>query len=282
MKSLPDNQIRAILTLLDEDDPQTVDLVKQSLIDGGPEMIGSLRQAGNSANAKVRDQLQGVVDEIQFREVETAIHEWSKTEDEASCLEDGAFLLARLEYPEEMFSRHKQILDSIAGSLAPRLRTIPDLREQIEAVNHHLFYELGFHGNSQNYYDPDNSFLNRVVERRTGIPISLSTLYLAVGERLNLPVSGVGLPGHFMLRFGQEGNEYFLDAFNGGQILSRQECFRFLASSGFEATKESLTPASNREILSRMTRNLIFVYDQLRNDLKVSRLNRLLKAFQKI
>ena len=147
-------------------------------------------------------------------------------------------------------------------------------------MNNYLFLEQGFHGNTKNYYDPDNSFINQILETKRGIPISLSVVYLLVSKRLNLPVMGVGLPGHFMLKFEQDGFCMFLDAFNNGQSLTREECVRFLLNSGYEIQEGYFSVATTRDIMIRVLRNLVYVYNQLKDKAKAQGLSRLIQILQ--
>lgn len=277
MSAIGNNQIQAILTLLADHDERTVDLVTRSLLDIGPDAIEPLRQAGERAVPLARERLATVFEAIEQTRLERGFERWLEHD---SPLEEGVFLLAQFEYPQIDPPHYGALLDQMAGALRPRLRSNRTIQDTIHRVNTFLFQELGFRGNTQNYYDPDNSYFNRLLERRTGIPISLSALYLLLAERLNLPIVGVGLPGHFMVRYEAGETALFLDAFNGGQILSREECVRFLINSGYEVQDSFLAAVSNREILLRMMRNLTYIYTQLRNDPRTRRLNRLVEILE--
>ena len=130
-------------------------------------------------------------------------------------------------------------------------------------LSRYLFEDGGFSGNQRDYYDPDNSFLNRVLETRRGIPITLALVYLEVGRRLGLNCYGVGLPGHFLVGLAEP--DLYLDAFNGGLLLSAADCRRQVAESfGSQVLwqEEYLAPCTNREILFRMLTNLKFIFLQ--------------------
>jgi regulator of sirC expression with transglutaminase-like and TPR domain len=272
-----DSQIRAILTLLADEDERTVDLVTRSLLDISPDAIEPLRRAGQQAAPLARERLANVFEAIEQSRLERAFEQWLERD---SPLEEGVFLLAQFEYPQIDPPHYGALLDQMAGALRQKLRSNRSIHDAIHRINSFLFQDLGFRGNTQNYYDPDNSYFNRLLERRTGIPISLSVLYLLLAERLDLPIVGVGLPGHFMVRYESGDAGLFLDAFNGGQILSREECVRFLINSGYEVHDSFLTAVSKREILLRMMRNLIYIYTQLRDEPRTHRLNRLVEILE--
>ncbi|HYE15439.1 MAG TPA: transglutaminase-like domain-containing protein [Pyrinomonadaceae bacterium] len=135
----------------------------------------------------------------------------------------------------------------------------------VEALNEYLFGELGFAGNESDYYDPRNSMLHRVLGRRTGIPITLSLVYMEVGRRAGLAVEGVGLPGHFIVRARAGGQEPVLvDPFNG-RIVDREECQRrvdFIYGGEMTLSDEHLRPLGARPILVRLLNNLKSIYTQ--------------------
>jgi regulator of sirC expression with transglutaminase-like and TPR domain len=169
----------------------------------------------------------------------------------------AALVMGRFEYPD---------LD-VAGYLSRVNRLAEAAHQAIHAaampaltLAEFLFDELGFSGNAGDYADPRNSFLNEVLERRLGIPISLSVLYLEIAKRLDIRAEGVGLPGHFIVRVTLENGEViYLDPFHGGQLLSEEDCRRRVAvvSGGALPFHESfLNPVQSRYILTRMLNNL--------------------------
>jgi regulator of sirC expression with transglutaminase-like and TPR domain len=177
----------------------------------------------------------------------------------------GALLIAQEEYPELDVGQYLARLDAMAGQIAARLVPGSSPREVIAGLNRYLFEELGFHGNADRYYDPRNSFLNEVLDRRTGIPITLSTVYMELGRRLEFPLLGVGFPGHFLVKYASGGTEIILDPFHRGTILSHEACAERLRRMygdriAFEASL--LLPVGPRQILGRMLTNLKAIYLQ--------------------
>jgi regulator of sirC expression with transglutaminase-like and TPR domain len=182
-------------------------------------------------------------------------------------LAESALLMACEEYPQLELAPYLDRLDEIAEFVRPKLRSGGSPLETVEALNDVLFGVVGFRGNTENYEDPRNSFLNDVLERRVGIPITLSAVYLEVARRVSFPVSGVGMPGHFLVKYADRSEEFFLDPFNGGQILSREDCARrFTEMFGNEQqfTDRMLAIASPRQILFRMLNNLKTIYMKAR------------------
>src|SRR6185503_12214273 len=139
--------------------------------------------------------------------------------DGAVPLAEAALLLACEEYPQLEISPYLDQLDDIAGLVQPKLRPRNSPLETIETLNGVLFGVMGFRGNTENYNDPRNSFFNDVLERRVGIPITLSAVYLEVARRISFPLVGVGMPGHFLVKYADRDQEIFMDPFNSGEVL---------------------------------------------------------------
>jgi regulator of sirC expression with transglutaminase-like and TPR domain len=134
-------------------------------------------------------------------------------EEEINLAETALLFAKEVEYPGLDISKYIRKIDSTADEIKWRVRNNTDPRFLIGEINKSLFAEGGFRGNEDNYYDPRNSFLNEVLDRKTGIPITLSVLYMEIGNRVGLPVSGVGFPGHFIIRYSAE-LEILIDPFN--------------------------------------------------------------------
>ncbi|HEY7063689.1 MAG TPA: tetratricopeptide repeat protein [Chloroflexota bacterium] len=177
----------------------------------------------------------------------------------------AALYLAAEEYPALDVDAYVARLDTLARDAAEQpLETAPPLGRLL-ALNHYLFAEQGFIGNAYNYYDPRNSFLNEVLDRHTGIPITLSLVYLEVGWRLELPLAGVGMPGHFLVGYYPDGGAHYVDVFHQGPLLTRDDCVARLRQqfgNGFVFREEYLAPVSKRQILTRMLGNLKQLYQQ--------------------
>ena len=179
-------------------------------------------------------------------------------------LATAALLIAATEYPQLKIAHELNVLDSLAAGASHRLGQKHDAIFCINTLSEYLFDEVGFSGADDDYYDPRNSYLNDVLSRRIGIPISLSLVYLEVGKRLSIPLVGVGMPGHFLLRHREE-EDLFIDPFFRGILLSEEECaqrMREVTQANVPWDSRLLTPVSNREFITRMLRNLKGIYLQ--------------------
>jgi regulator of sirC expression with transglutaminase-like and TPR domain len=196
-------------------------------------------------------------------------------------LEEGAWLLALTRYPDINVEAYRALLDGYASEIGQRLLPDRATNEILKAVNDYLFELQGFAGNEQNYYESDNTYLNRVIDRKTGNPISLSLLYMLLTRRLSLPVAGIGLPGHFVCRYQSSMGEVYIDPFNGGRLLSKLDCVNYLSRRNYPIKDEYLAPVSARKILLRMCSNLHRIYTQLEYADETVRMHRYIVALSR-
>lgn len=172
-------------------------------------------------------------------------------------LESGALLLARTVSPQLDTAACRGQLDAIAERCRELIVEPSGTREKCRIMNRVLFHEWGFHGNTEHYTDPRNSFLDQVLERRTGIPLSLSVVYLLVAERLGLELEPVGLPGHFIVGCFTDDLPFFIDPFDRGVFRDAEEVFELLRANQLVPKTSDLAPTPIREVLCRSCRNLV-------------------------
>ncbi len=185
-------------------------------------------------------------------------------EEEQIDLLNCALTIAKLEYPGLDTAKYRQQISAITEQVKQRIGRSTDSIETLGIINEVLFGAEGFRGNVSDYYDPRNSFFNEVLDRKLGIPITLSLLYMEVARRVGIPVFGVGMPGHFLLKFYEvDGRELFLDAYNAGRLLSPEDCQERLTeiyNGQIPLGANLLAPVGKRQILTRMLNNLRSIY----------------------
>lgn len=178
-------------------------------------------------------------------------------------LDQAALLIGAWDYPERDLDAYREQLDSIASFVAPEVTRAAGGIGRARAISDCLFDRLGFCGNTGDYYDPRNSFLADVLDRRMGIPISLSVLYLEVARRIGVLAQGVNFPGHFLVRVAIEDAWLFLDPYAGGRALTPADLETLLRkTTSPDAVLEPsvIAAASKRQILARMLVNLAGIY----------------------
>ena len=173
-------------------------------------------------------------------------------------LDRAALELASIDTPNLDPEPSLDQLNDLASHLADRMRNFNDGRDFVETAQRYLFGELGFRGNEQDFFDSRNSCLDQVLARRTGIPISLSVLYMEIARRLAMPVVGIGLPRHFIIQFNDGNYSTYIDPYNGGRAIGVRECFALAGATVVDPVL--LKPASYKDIAMRMLQNLRGVY----------------------
>jgi regulator of sirC expression with transglutaminase-like and TPR domain len=259
---LDSTEIRSLIKLLDDESEEIVSTVKGKLLENGIASIPSLEEAIETGSPVLRERMRSIIHELATAQVRVQLEELRHGEVADLDLEAGAFVVARYGYPNEDLKWCSKVLDNFAQELDSRLDTHDDPLDIISTVSRFLSFERGFKGDIEDYYNPENSYINRVLERRTGLPISLCIIYLLVAKRLNIPLFGVGMPGHFLLKYEVGEKEIFLDPFRGAKLLSRADCRDFIEATGYGFREEYFSTVTNRQILERMIRNLMLAYRQ--------------------
>jgi len=193
-------------------------------------------------------------------------------EEPGANLDTAGLDIATIENPGLNPKPSLEALDRLASELVTRLGAAADGRKFVRVTNRYLFEELGFSGSETEYDAPRNSCLDVVLERRTGIPITLSVIYIEVARRLGRPVFGIGLPGHFIVQYDDRAYTTFIDPFHGGKLLTRDDCgqlAREITGVDIGSEPDTLAPVSNRYILVRMLNNLRAAYFKSREYSKV-------------
>ncbi len=262
-----DRELQPLFSLLDDPDTRISETVIERLRSKGDAILGELLDfvdltddelAGDRASMLVRE-----LNEERLAKEFCVLNkrlEWG----DPRALEDGAFLVARYGYPRLNIEHYRIELSALAGMLRDRIAGVHSPLEILAITNDFFFEKQKFRGNQGAFLEPDNSYLNRVIDRKMGIPISLAVAYLLIAKmRVGLPFSGSSAPGHFLIRYdGAIEEPLFVDAFNGGVVLRKRDIKRFLDASKLKYNDAFLDPAEDRTIILRMIRNLIMVFGE--------------------
>jgi regulator of sirC expression with transglutaminase-like and TPR domain len=273
-------QIKALIRLLSDENERIVRTVTDKLVEIGDVAVPLLQEA-EFEQPDMAHRIEEVLDEIRGLRLEDELRGLANgAGDDRMDLETGAFLIARYAYPTLDVTVYQRQLDALADEVRGRMGVRVSGEEAVKTLGRYLFAEQGFRGNAKNYYETDNSYLNRVIDRRTGIPISLSVLYLLVGRRLGLPLIGIGMPGHFLIKYDSDRYKMFVDCFNGGALLTEKDCARFLMQAGYGFESKFLAQSSTRTILIRTMKNLVAIYHKLDDTVKEARLSRFIQILE--
>ena len=267
----------ALVRLLADDDGRIRVIAGDNLLAAGERALSVVRdRASHAEDPRVRAAAMYFLRESRRSEV---VNTWiTRAAGGDLDLEEGAYLIARSEDPDLNPETCRRSLDEYAEVLKKKLLAIRPPREVFDRISHFLFRVIGFRGNFENYYDPANSYLHRVLDRKLGIPISLSTVYLLVARRLGQGVEGVGMPGHFLLRYRAGRHRQFIDPFNQGKAWTHRDCVDYLSSEGYEFREEYFRSLGDQAILARMLVNLLRIYDGKKDAERTDRITRMLAA----
>jgi len=267
----------AIVRLLRDNDPSTVNLLKEQLVESGIDGAAALRDLlaldDEAVSAHVRDVLEKIETDQAQDEMLLCAHLFPEHGD----IEAAWWLLSLCFEPEAPIAKLRRKLDTWGRRLRPLIVQAGSARERLQALTTFMAEDLGFRGNAEEYYDPKNSLLSNVIETRLGIPISLAMLYVIIGRRANMQIDGINLPGHFIARY----ERILFDPFHQGRILSRPDCEAILARQRLKTESIYFAPASPRIVLMRMLANLLFIFERAGEKQKRDRVMSWLKALER-
>jgi hypothetical protein len=246
----------AIVKLLQDDDPRTVDLVKDQLALQGSSALPSLQDLLSMYDERVTEHVKDVMGRIDAEEAGLELSRACQPFAEYDDLEGFCWLLARAMLPGTEVAIWQGLLDDWAGQVG-QYRSVGDTAEdRVRLLAHFLGGQLDFHGNTEDYYNPDNTLLPRVLVTRLGIPITLTLLYMLIGQRCGLRVEGINFPGHFLARH----DGVLFDPFERGRIIGIAECREILSRQKLELQPAHLETATPIAIARRILANLLYVY----------------------
>ena len=272
---MDNKELKALVSLLDDEDDQVVSHVTDKIRSLGKEIIPYLEHEWeNNFNPQVQQKIEGLIHDLQYELLKHRIVEWYASDDQD--LLTGLWLIATYQYPDLELEKLKQDLEQIYYEAWLEFK--PDLYpfDQVKVMNGVLFNKLKFTANTKNFHSPGNSMINVVLETRRGNPISLCVIYLMVAQKLKLPVHGVNLPNLFVLMYQDGANSFYINAFNKGLIFSRQDIENYIHELRLTPQSSFFDPCSNLEIIRRVFRNLIMSFDKMGEHEKAEEVKELL------
>lgn len=277
-KELSRTEQAALLTLLADEDPSVYAAVRGRILSYGNGIAEWLRPHLLSNDPILRRHAKEILGHFERQQADTQFLSFCLKSGEEFDLETGALLLSKTTYADVNAEAYRALLDEYGNEARERISFEFSAEEKLNALNDYLFTELGYSGNVANYYDSENSYLTRVMDRRTGNPINMSLFYILIARRIGLPVIGIGMPGHFICRYQSSSDEIYIDPFNRGQMLSKADCIQYLQRGNYSLNEDFLTPASARRMFMRICSNLHQIYTEAGMGGEVTRFQRYLIA----
>src|ERR1700710_2035655 len=280
-------EVNSLIRLLDDPDAEIYEHVHEKLLSFGPEAIEYLELAWEEAFDPVQqERIANLVHEIQFGILKNDLRLWHQGG--AFDLLQGVLTINKYQYPDLDEQKVINQIEAIKRDIWLQMIYDSSAAEQVKLINH-VFYNIhGFSGNTSNHQDPQNSYLNQVLETKKGNQISLAIIYSIIAQKLDIPIYGVNLPQHFILAYVDESMEtefdggilFYINAFNKGFIFGRRDVDMFLKQLNLKAEKQFYEPCANADIIRRVLRNLISAYENLGSAEKVGELNELLEILE--
>ncbi len=256
-------EIQALLQLLDDPNVEVNQTVSTRILEQGPTILPDLEAAWEgSMDPMHQDRIINLIQEIQTRYNHNQLQKWVRTEQ--NDLMKGVFLISRYQYPDLEMKELEISLDRIKKDVWLELNNNLTALEKVRILNHIIYDVHGFTKNTKNFYSPQNSFINQVLETGKGNPISLALVYSIIAQGLNLPIFGVNLPKNFILAYKDvlvpEDILFYINPYNRGAVLGRREIEYFLKQQKIKPQESHFRPCSNLDILVRVLQNLINAY----------------------
>lgn len=272
---MTEKELKALVSLLDDQDDQIVTQVVDKIRSLGKEAIPYLEHEWeNNFNPLVQRRIEELIHDLQYELLKFRIEEWYVSKDQD--LLTGLWLIATYQYPDLEIEKLKQELEQIYYEAWLEFK--PDLYpfDQVKVLNGVLFNKLKFGANTKNFHSPGNSMINIVLETHKGNPITLCIIYMLVAQKLKMPVSGVNLPNLFIVTYKDDKNQFYINAFNKGLIFSKQDIENYIHELRLTPQDSFFQPCSNLEIVRRVFRNLIMSFDKMGEHEKAEEVKELL------
>lgn len=278
-----EREILALISMIDDPDPRVFREISRKIVLMGYDALPFIEEAElQMADSELRERMTSIKAGIRYQQLSADLFAWAANPQRDIL--DAWLSVSRYCYPEIAEKEIRKEIDLIRRDVWLEINETLTALEQIRVFNH-IFYELhGFQGNLQDYHDPDNSLINRVLKTRKGSPLSMGLLYMLVARSLGFPVHGINLPEHFVLAYmgdasatpqsaaGEGVPLFYINAFSRGDVFSSAEINKFLRKMDFEPLPEFFRPCSDLEILMRMLDSLAAAYDTTGNSNRKSAL----------
>lgn len=258
---MKDNELKALISLLDDADKEIVEHVEQRIRQMGGQMIPLLEtEWEGSFNPDLQKRIEEIIHDLQYEMVLDRMRDW-KNGGSMNLLE-GLWIVATYQYPDLSLDKLKQDIEQLYYDVWVDFK--PDMHpdEQIKAMNTAFFTKLKFAPNTKHFHSPANSMINQVLESRRGNPITLCVLYMLIAQRLNLPVYGVNLPNLFVLTYRSASGQFYINVFNRGLIFTKKDIDQYIDQLNLKRLDTFYQPCTNADIVRRVLRNLMLAFEK--------------------
>ncbi len=271
-------EIKALVSLLEDDDREVIDHVEQKIVSMGEVVIPFLESEWESNfNPAVQKRIEDILHVLQQLSLYNKLKDWK--ENDSENLLKGIWLIATYQYPDLDYKKIKKDLEKIYYDAWLNHKTYASPFDQIKNLNNIFYNKYSFISNTQNFHSPSNSMLNVVLESKRGNPITLCIIYMLVAQKLRMPVFGVNLPNLFVLTYKSPETQFYINVFNKGMIFSKGDIDNYISQLNVDPTPTFYDPCKNEDILQRVLRNLIMAFEKLGEVDKMNEIKKILSIF---
>ena len=276
-KKLSESEMKALVSLLGDSDPEVVSHVEERLVSLGGEVIPLLeKEWEQSFDPNSQKKIEDIIHNLQFEQLIDRMADWKNRGGED--LLEGLWLLATYQYPDLDFNKIKDLFQQIYYEAWLEFKPEAEPMEQVKILNSVIFNKLKFAPNTRNFHSISNSMINVVLENKRGNPISLCCIYLLVAQKMRLPVFGVNLPNLFILTYKQGREQFYINVFNKGLVFTRQDIDQYLTNLRLDKNDIFYEPCSHLDIIRRMLRNMMLAFEKAKESERQDEVRLLLEA----
>jgi regulator of sirC expression with transglutaminase-like and TPR domain len=269
------NEIKALISLLDDNDYEVAAHVEQQIVDLGEGVIPYLEEEWEETlNQDLQKKIEDLIHNLQFKGLSVRLKEWKDTG--AKDLLEGMYLVNTYLYPDADYSEITKTIDQLYFDAWTHMKEEMHPYDQVKALNNVLFREKRFSANTKNFHSPANSMLHLVLETKRGNPLTLCVIYMILAQRLDMPVYGVNLPNLFILTYKFDSTQFYINVYNKGLILSKEDIDNYIMQLNLNPVDIFYEPCSNLEIVKRALRNLAYAFEKMNDPEKATEVTKLL------
>ncbi|MBN8578634.1 MAG: transglutaminase family protein [Cytophagales bacterium] len=272
---MTENELKALVSLLDDEDKQIADHVQEKILSLGTQAIPFLEKEWESnLNPDVQGRIEELIHTLQYELVKERLLAWYRGPNPDLLM--GMWIVATYQYPDIELDKLRQEIEQVYQEVW--LEFNPELHalDQVKILNSVIFNKLRFGANTKNFHSPGNSMINIVLETRKGNPITLCVIYMLVAQKLKMPIQGVNLPNLFILTYKDDAQQFYINAFNRGLIFSRQDIENYIHELHLVPQQSFFEACTNIEIVRRALRNLIMSFEKMGEHAKAEEVKLLL------
>lgn len=275
--SMTAQEIKALVSLLDDEDNEVSYLVEREIRQQGGGIIPYLETEWESAgfNPTMQRKIEELIHELQYELTFSRLAAWATSE--KKDLLEGLWIVATYQYPDLPFEKLKKEFEQFYYETWLEFKEDMHPIDQIRTLNHVFFNKLKFGPNTKNFHSPSNSMINMVIETRRGNPISLCCIYMIIAQRLNIPVYGVNLPKLFILTYKQDLAQFYINVFNKGLIFMKADLEHHIAQINIPSNESFYEPCTNLDIIRRVLLNLTVAFEKIGEAEKVKEVEKMTK-----